>query len=121
MVEFLIANLDFILTAVCALVVCIYLARRGQLAKVREIVLSLCTQAEIEYGGGTGTVKRSSVIEAIYELLPSWAKLFVSATTISRLVEEGKAQMDELAAVNKDIQALINYGWLDDPDGEGAD
>ena len=125
MLEFFANNLDFILTTICAIVICIYLARRGQLKKIREIILSLCTNAEIEYGGGTGEIKRSSVIEAVYDLLPSWAKLIVSEATISRLVEEGKTQMDELANINDSIKNLINYNSdetadNDKPPGDGG-
>lgn len=118
MAEFIASNIEFLLTTLCAVIVCIILARRGQLKKIREIVLSLCVNAEIKYGGGTGEIKKSSVIEAIYDLLPSWGKLFISERTISNIIEEGKEYMDELAEGNESVMLML-YGALDPEHDEG--
>jgi len=114
MIDFLVNNLDFILTFIVAVIACIIMARRGQIKKIKEIVLALCVNAEITYGGGTGAIKKSSVIEAIYDLLPGWAKVFISDKTISDLVEEGKAQMDELANSNIMVNNLLYDVLIDD-------
>ena len=118
MIDFLANNLDFILTFIVVVIVCIIMARRGQIKKIKEIVLALCVNAEITYGGGTGAIKKASVIEAIYDILPGWAKIFISEKTISELVEEGKAKMDELAnsndIVNKLLYDVINDFEVDD-------
>jgi len=114
MIDFLINNLDFILTFIVVVIVCIIMARRGQIKKIKEIVLALCVNAEITYGGGTGAIKKSSVIEAIYDLLPGWAKVFISDKTISDLVEEGKAKMDELANSNIMVNNLLYDVLIDD-------
>lgn len=107
MLAFLANNIEFILTLICAIVVCIWLARRGQLAKIKQIILSLCVDAEITYGGGTGEIKKSSVLQAVYDLLPGWAKLLISGSTLSKLVEDGKTQMDELADGNATVMSLL--------------
>ena len=60
MIDFLVNNLDFILTFIVAAIVCIIMARRGQIKKIKEIVLALCVNAEITYGGGTFVVYRDS-------------------------------------------------------------
>lgn len=118
MIDFLINNLDFFLIFIIAVIASIIMARRGQIKKIKEIVLALCVNAEITYGGGTGAIKKASVIEAIYDILPGWAKIFISEKTISDLVEEGKAKMDELAnsndIVNKLLYDVINDFEVDD-------
>lgn len=114
MIDFLVNNLDFVLTFIVVVIVCIIMARRGQIKKIKEIVLALCVNAEITYGGGTGAIKKSSVIEAIYDLLPGWAKVFISDKTISDLVEEGKAKMDELANSNIMVNNLLYDVLIDD-------
>lgn len=114
MIDFLVNNLDFILTFIVVVIACIIMARRGQIKKIKEIVLALCVNAEITYGGGTGAIKKSSVIEAIYDLLPGWAKVFISDKTISDLVEEGKAKMDELANSNIMVSNLLYDVLIDD-------
>lgn len=111
MLDILINNVDFILTLICAIIVCVFLARKGQISKIKEIILSLVVNAEITYGGGTGKIKKSSVITAIYNMLPSWAKLLISGTTISKLVEDGKTQMDELADSNEAVMNML-YGTV---------
>jgi hypothetical protein len=116
MLEFFIDNIIFMVTAACAVAVCVWLARKGQLSKVRQIILSLCVNAELTYGSGTGEIKKSSVIEALYGLLPSWAKLFISDTVLSKLVEEGKADMDKLVCGNAKVMKLL-YSALSGSDG----
>lgn len=114
MIDFLINNLDFFLTFIIAVIACIIMARRGQIKKIKEIVLALCVEAEITYGGGTGAIKKASVIEAIYDILPGWAKIFISDKKISDLVEEGKAKMDELANSNIMVSNLLYDVLIDD-------
>ena len=119
MLDFIINNVDFILTLICSVVVCIFLARKGQINKIKEIILSLCVNAEMIYGGGTGEIKKSSVIRSVYDMLPSWAKLFISETTISNIIEDGKLDMDELANGNSAVMDLL-YGTVTG-DAESAD
>lgn len=114
MIDFLINNLDFFLIFFIAVIASIIMARRGQIKKIKEIVLALCVNAEITYGGGTGAIKKASVIEAIYDILPGWAKIFISEKTISDLVEEGKAKMDELANSNIMVSNLLYDVLIDD-------
>ena len=114
MIDFLVNNLDFILTFIVVVIACIIMARRGQIKKIKEIVLALCVNAEITYGGGTGAIKKASVIEAIYDILPGWAKIFISDKKISELVEEGKAKMDELANSNMMVSNLLYDVLIDD-------
>lgn len=114
MIDFLINNLDFFLIFIIAVIASIIMARRGQIKKIKEIVLALCVNAEITYGGGTGAIKKASVIEAIYDILPGWAKIFISEKTISDLVEEGKAKMDELANSNIMVNNLLYDVLIDD-------
>ncbi len=109
MLDFIMDNLDFILSLICAFIACIYFARRGQIAKIRQIVLALCVDAELTFGGGTGEIKKSSVLEAIYRMLPSWAKLFISGTTLTKLVEEGKSDMDALASGSSKVVMNLLY------------
>ncbi|MGI6202827.1 MAG: hypothetical protein ACOYID_05425 [Eubacteriales bacterium] len=121
MLEFIVNNIYFILTALAAAAACIILAKRGQIAKIRDIILALCVDAEIVYGSKTGEIKKASVLEAVYRLLPAWAKLIIPASELSKLVEEGKRRMDELAGSNRRVMALI-YSSLPCPDtGEEAE
>lgn len=107
MLEFIINNIYFIVAAIAAVIACIWLARRGQVAKIKEIILALCVDAELTYGSGTGQIKKSSVLEALYSLLPSWAKLLFPISELEHYIEEGKQHMDALAESNEKVNALL--------------
>jgi len=117
MLEFILNNIPFILTALAAVVACIVLAWRGQIAKIRDIILALCVEAEIVYGSKTGETKKDSVLESVYRMLPAWAKVIIPASELSKLIEEGKRRMDELASGNERVMSLI-YGSLSEPKKE---
>jgi len=107
MLEFILNNIYFLISAIIAVIACIFLARRGQIAKIKEIILALCVDAELTYGSGTGQIKKSSVLEALYGLLPSWAKLIFPACELEKFVEEGKKRMDALIDENEKIKELL--------------
>ena len=106
--EAIFANIDLILAAIVVVISAIILARRGQLNMLRELILSLVVGAEIDYGGGTGEIKKSKVMKQVYELLPSLSKLVISENEISNLIESAKSEMDKLASENEAAAKLLN-------------
>ena len=106
--EVIFANLDLILAAIVVVISAIILARRGQLNMLRELILSLVVGAEIDYGGGTGEIKKAEVMKQVYELLPSLSKLVISENEISNLIESAKSEMDKLASENEAAAKLLN-------------
>ena len=105
--EVIFANLDLILAAIVVIISAIILARRGQLNMLRELILSLVVGAEIDYGSGTGEIKKAEVTKKVYELLPSLSKLVISENDISNLIESAKSEMDKLASENEAAAKLL--------------
>ena len=105
--EVIFANIDLILAAIVVVISAIILARRGQLNMLRELILSLVVGAEIDYGGGTGEIKKAEVTKKVYELLPSLSKLVISENDISNLIESAKSEMDKLASENEAAAKLL--------------
>jgi hypothetical protein len=100
-------NIDLILTSLIIIISAVILARRGQIELLRDFALSLVIGAEIEYGGGTGVLKKSDVTAKIYAMLPTISKLLISSSTISELIEEAKEKMDSLIEANTDICNIV--------------
>lgn len=57
------------------------------LSNLIPIAVVLVTDAEIEYGDGTGPIKRASVIAQLYDYIPDDFKQFVTEAQLARIVE----------------------------------
>lgn len=57
------------------------------IANLVPIALALVTDAEIEYGGGTGQLKRSAVMAALYDLIPDEYKQYVSEDNLDYIID----------------------------------
>lgn len=85
--NFFVANWDVILFVIILLVVLVYLWFRGGKSVVFKMLYAMVTEAEKEYGNGTGALKLASVIDKIYLKLPMVVRLFVTADTLQKWVE----------------------------------
>jgi hypothetical protein len=65
----------------------IVLIRKGEIGKLKTILLRLCLEAEKEFGGGTGTIKFADVVSKIYPMIPDIIKPFITQATLSKLVD----------------------------------
>ena len=90
-INFVAQNWDFILliiAAVTALAVAIF---KGNKTVVMKMLFSLVTEAEREYGGGTGALKLSAVLTELYPKLPALIKMLVSEEHLTDWIEEALA------------------------------
>jgi hypothetical protein len=78
----------FIFAAVVGLIT---LYRREGVAALKNMLFALVAEAEREYGAGTGELKKSAVIQCIYERLPKFATLVITRRTIETLLESALA------------------------------
>ena len=85
--------------------VCIF---RGNKSVVMRMLYAAVTEAEKDFGGGTGSLKLASVIAAIYPKLPAFVKVFVSEKILTRWVEQALAAAKEVWAKNANIAGYID-------------
>jgi len=78
MIEFIKVNIYSIAAIILAIVILLFLYKRGKTEAVRKIVLSLVVQAEKALGSGTGELKYAMVVENIYRVLPFILTLLLS-------------------------------------------
>lgn len=80
---------------------------KGNKSVVMKMLYALVTEAEKNMGGGTGSLKLASVIEAIYPKLPSVIKVFITDAMLKNWVEEVLAIAKEAWEKNSNIAQYI--------------
>ena len=86
-INFIINHWSDILLVLIAIGSLIYAIYKKDLSLVRQQLFSLVTEAEKEYGSGTGVLKLASVVAAIYPKLPKLLKLFITEKKLVQMIE----------------------------------
>lgn len=107
MMEFLAQYWDSILVVVLFIVICIVLVKKGSAKYVKQMLFYLVTQAEAEFGSGTGDLKYAAVTTWLYEKLPAILKFFFTAKQIDAMIEAAVDQMKEYLKKNTSAQAFV--------------
>lgn len=107
MITFLNDNLLGIGIILVLIAVLIFLYLRGNKKIVSKILYSLVTEAEKNFGNGTGEVKQASVICRLYEVLPPLIRLLVSERTLETWVDKAVETAKERWAKNANIESYI--------------
>lgn len=106
-IKFIASNWDIItlvIAAVAAIVVAVF---KGNKSVVMNMLFKLVTEAEKDFGSGTGTLKLAAVITEIYPKLPAVIKAFVTADRLQKWVEEALSCAKAKWSANSSIRAYI--------------
>jgi hypothetical protein len=95
------------LVVVLFIVICIVLVKKGSAKYVKQMLFYLVTQAEAEFGSGTGDLKYAAVTTWLYEKLPAILKFFFTAKQIDAMIEAAVDQMKEYLQKNASAQAFV--------------
>lgn len=106
-INFVSANWDIITLSVVAVAAVIFAIFKGNKSVVMKMLDALVTEAEKNFGAGTGTLKLASVIAEIYPKLPAVIKTFISAKTLEKWVEEALCIAKQKWNNNANIKAYI--------------
>lgn len=79
------------------------------LKNLAPIALVLVTDAEIEFGGGTGQLKRSYVIAELYKLIPDEYKKYITEENLDAIINKALDEAEKLWADNPKVKTLV-YG-----------
>lgn len=105
--DFVMQYWDSVLIVVLFIVLCLILVRKGSAGYVKQMLFYLVTQAEAEFGSGTGDLKYAAVTTWFYERVPAIVKLFFTAKQIDSLIETAVEQMKEYLVRNKSAQSFV--------------
>lgn len=105
--NFLLQNWDSVLVVIAAVAGVIVLIAKKQYTVLDKIILTLVTEAEKKYGGGTGAVKLAAVIEWLYPKIPAVIRLFLSSAQLEKLIERVLTEAKERWEKNPNLAAYI--------------
>lgn len=105
--KFLANNWDSILIVVALIATIIILVVKKQYAILAEMIFSLVTEAERQFGGGTGTLKKATVVKWVYEKLPDFIKPLFSEKIISDMIEKALESAKLKWESNASLKAYI--------------
>lgn len=104
--NFIAANWDSILAALAVIVVAIVGVVKQEKSIIFKMLFSLVTEAEKQYGAGTGELKLSSVVSQVYEKLPSVSKL-IPVKTLEKWVDEALVEAKAKWKKNTNVATYI--------------
>ena len=99
---------DIITLIIAAILVIVFAVFRGNKGVVMRILYAAVTQAEREFGGGTGPLKLAAVIEAVYPKLPAIIKAFVTVERLTKWIEIALAEAKRAWETNSNIAAYLD-------------
>ena len=87
MIDFIVANWTSVLVVLVFIAVIVFLAMRGKKKIIYKMLYNLVTEAEKQYGSGTGSIKFAEVMTKIYAMLPTIIRVFITYDTLESMIE----------------------------------
>ena len=104
---FLAANWDSVLVVLAFLVVIVVLIKRGETKILEKILFNLVTQAEKQFGGGTGSLKFAAVADWIYQRISAVLKLLFTEKDIANMIEAALEEAKKAWGANDNLKGYI--------------
>ena len=110
---FLAKNWDSVLVIVAFLALVVVLIKRGETKILKQILFNLVTQAEKQFGSGTGSLKYAAVADWIYQRIPAVLKLLFTSSDIEKMIEDALEEAKKAWGANENLK-----GYIDTPSVE---
>ena len=110
---FLAKNWDSVLVIVAFLALVVVLIKRGETKILKQILFNLVTQAEKQFGSGTGSLKYAAVADWIYQRIPAVLKLLITSSDIEKMIEAALEEAKKAWGANENLK-----GYIDTPSVE---
>lgn len=110
---FLAENWDSVLVIVAFLALVVVLIKRGETKILKQILFNLVTQAEKQFGSGTGSLKYAAVADLIYQRIPAVLKLLFTSSDIEKMIEAALEEAKKAWGANENLK-----GYIDTPSVE---
>lgn len=106
-IQFLAANWDSVLVVLAFLVLVVVLIKRGETKVLKKILFNLVTQAEKQFGSGTGELKFAAVADWIYQRIPAVMKLLLTEQDIADMIEAVLEEAKKAWGANDNLKGYI--------------
>lgn len=110
---FLAKNWDSVLVVVAFLAAVVVLIKRGETKILKQILFNLVTQAEKQFGSGTGSLKYAAVADWIYQRIPAVLKLLFTSSDIEKMIEAALEEAKKAWGANENLK-----GYIETPSAE---
>lgn len=110
---FLAKNWDSVLVVVAFLALVVALIKRGETKILKQILFNLVTQAEKQFGSGTGSLKNAAVADWIYQRIPAVLKLLFTSSDIEKMIEAALEEAKKAWGANENLK-----GYIETPSAE---
>ena len=104
---FLAENWDSVLVVVAFLALVVVLIKRGETKILKQILFNLVTQAEKQFGSGTGSLKYAAVADWIYQRIPAVLKLLFTSSDIEKMIEAALEEAKKAWGANENLKGYI--------------
>ena len=104
---FLATNWDSVLVVVAFLALVVVLIKRGETKILKQILFNLVTQAEKQFGSGTGSLKYAAVADWIYQRIPAVLKLLFTSSDIEKMIEAALEEAKKAWGANENLKGYI--------------
>ena len=104
---FLAKNWDSVLVVVAFLALVVALIKRGETKILKQILFNLVTQAEKQFGSGTGSLKYAAVADWIYQRIPAVLKLLFTSSDIEKMIEAALEEAKKALGANENLKGYI--------------
>jgi len=111
--RFLLVNWDSVIIVLAAIVGVIVLYARSETKVLSEILFRLVTEAEQQFGTGTGELKHAAVIEWLYDKIPLILKFIITKKRLDAMIEAALAYAKDRWAKNPQLA-----GYIEPPDSK---
>lgn len=106
-IQFMAANWESVLVVLTFLVLVVVLIKHGQTKILKKILFNLVTQAEKQFGGGTGSMKFAAVADWIYQRIPAVMKLLLTEQDIADMIEAVLEEAKKAWGANDNLKGYI--------------
>ena len=110
---FLAKNWDSVLVVFAVLALVVVLIKRGETKILKQILFNLVTQAEKQFGSGTGSLKYAAVADWIYQRIPAVLKLLFTSSDIEKMIEAALEEAKKAWGAYENLK-----GYIDTPSVE---
>ncbi|MEA5057791.1 MAG: hypothetical protein VB047_09580 [Anaerotignum propionicum] len=117
LINLLVANWDSVAVVVAFIAFLVVLIKRGQTKILKQVLFNLVTQAEKQFGSGTGDLKYAAVSDWIYQRIPAILRLLFTEKDIANMIEAVLQEAKKAWGKNNNIKSYINPPLLEPMEG----
>jgi len=119
--NFLLMNIDSVLVVIAIIAALIVLYVRGEKKILNIILFAAVTEAEKQYKGGTGILKKAFVTTKIYSIIPAILKIIITEAQIGRWIEAALLYAKQKWTENPSIAEYVSVNATQEDAGEEAE